>query len=123
MRPKSRYQLILILCLAAIVVLGATVAFLLWRQHNSQNDNKATSQRIIAKVDKLFILPTDEEPTVAEIQDKSKLSGQEFFKRVENGDYVLVYSKAKVAFLYRESINKLVNVGPINTDSKATSGN
>lgn len=52
-------------------------------------------------------------PTIADITDKDKLKDQAFFKDAENGDQLLLFSKAKVAMLYRESTNKLINVGPI----------
>jgi hypothetical protein len=70
-------------------------------------------------VSKLYYLPKDEKPTVAQIEDKSKLEGQSFFTGAQNGDYLLVYTNAKIALLYREHDNKLVNVGPVNTDQNS----
>jgi hypothetical protein len=81
-----------------------------------------TSNRIIEKVSKIYVVPTNEQPTVALVQDKTKLNDQPFFKSAENGDYILVYSTSKLAMVYREQANKLVNVGPINiTDDKTPS--
>lgn len=99
-----------------IVVLLASVVVLFWKYQQTKNpgdEARKTSARIIQKVSDLYLLPKDEEPTVAQIQDKSKLGNQQFFKSSENGDYLLIYQKSKVALVYREKANKLVTVGPI----------
>lgn len=70
-------------------------------------------QNLIEKVGKLILLPTGETPQIATVSDKTKLSGQNFFANAENGDKVLIYYQAKKAILYRPSINKIVEVGPI----------
>lgn len=115
-------KLYLLLAGAAILVilLVLLAAFLFWQINASKKDSdEARSERIISQVDDLFMLPQGEAPTVAEVQDLSKLKGQDFFANAKNGDFLLVYSKAKVAFLYRESEDKLVNVGPIKTENNA----
>lgn len=98
-----------------IVILIATVGVLFWKYQQAKETDSAkeTSARIIQKVSNLYFVPNDEEPTVAQIQDKDKLGNQEFFKSSQNGDYLLIYQKAKVAIVYREDVNKLVNVGPV----------
>lgn len=68
---------------------------------------------LIQQVGKLIDLPS-ENPTVATVSDKSKLANQTFFARAENGDKVLIFPKAQKAILYRPSINKLIEVGPVN---------
>ncbi len=72
---------------------------------------------LIAKVDRLIQLPKGEKPTVATIANKKKLVDQPFFEKAENGDKLLIYSKAKEAILYRPSIDKIINVGPVNPGS------
>ncbi len=104
----------------AILVLAITAAFF-FKEYRDIKKNpdaaaKATSERIIEKVGELYFLPGDETPTVAQIEDKTKLEAQAFFKGAENGDYLLVYSTAKIALIYRERDDKLVSVGPVNTD-------
>jgi hypothetical protein len=110
---------ILLICGAVVLVLIGALATVLWK-YNQKNSPSAqateaskTSQRIIEKVGKIYMLPEGGDPTVALIQDKTKLGNQEFFSKAENGDYVLVYSKDKMALVYREKENKLINVGPI----------
>ena len=99
-----------------IVLLAGAAGFFYWKytdlRANPDSVNQETTQRLITKVGGLYELP-DEEPTVAQISDKEKLKDQPFFKSAQNGDYLLIYTNAKLAVLYREEANKLVNVGPI----------
>lgn len=119
-RQDKKLRILLVAAGVLIIVLAALAGFLFWKYHGSnQEDDQSKSNRIISQVGELFILPKGETPTVAAIQDLSKLKGQEFFSDAKNGDYVLIYSQAKVAFLYREPEGKLVNVGPIKTENNA----
>lgn len=74
----------------------------------------AQSKEVAAAVEKLMELPTNETPTVATVSDITKLSDQPFFAKAQNGDKVLIYSNAKKAILYRPSINKIIEVAPVN---------
>lgn len=79
------------------------------------------NERIVSAVGKLYNLPKDEQPTIFFVTDKNKLSDdykkQEFFQKAENGDYVLIYEKGKIAILYRPSTNQLVDVRPYTVQS------
>lgn len=75
---------------------------------------KTETKSLVESVGKLMMLPKNEEPTVATVSDKTKLLDQPFFINAENGDKVLIYTNAKKAILYRPSINKIIEVGPIN---------
>lgn len=102
-----------IVLLACVLIAGVVIL-----QRSAPQDLKAQSDTIIRKVSKLYLLPLDEQPTVAEIKDVLSLNQQEFYKDAQNGDFVLVYNKAKVAILYRESIDKLVKVSPVSAASE-----
>lgn len=113
---------------AAIIVVGLAAATVLWTQNHhteaaSKNTQPVTKEAetddVVKAVKKLYILPSSEKPTVAAIVDASKLQGQNFFKDAQDGDYLLIYSQIKIAIIYRKSVNKLVNVGPINPNSDA----
>lgn len=76
-------------------------------------------RKILSKVEKNILLPEDETPTVATISDVEKLkSSQLFFAKAENGDKVLIYTKAKKAILYRPSIAKIIEVAPIDLEEE-----
>jgi hypothetical protein len=109
-----------------VLVLAVSAAFFFKEYQDIRKDPKAkaeaTSKRVVDRVSELYFLPENEEPTVAQIEDKTKLEGQSFFDSARNGDYLLVYTKAKIALLYREGENKLVNVGPVNTDQSDVAG-
>lgn len=67
---------------------------------------------VVAKVGTIAVLPSDT-PQVATVTDVSKLSSQPFFKNAQNGDKVLIYAGYKKAVLYRPSVNKIVEMGPV----------
>ena len=77
--------------------------------------------RLTQSVSRLMALPSDEVPTVATIEDRSKLDNQPFFEDAKDGDKILIYTEAKKAIVYREGENKIINVGPIaiNADNAA----
>ena len=107
--------------LALLVVVGFGAAgYTYWQYSQLKNDPKASQKAsdakvsaIKAKVAKLISIPADETPTLASVTDKTKLKDQPFFKDAENGDQILIFPQAKKAVIYRESENKLINVGPI----------
>jgi hypothetical protein len=117
MNPRT----VLLVGIGIIAVLLVTVVALFVKYNDLKKDPdanaKETSQRIIAEVSDMYIVPTNEEPTVAQVQDKAKLKDQPFFKDTRNGDYILVYTDARLALVYRESAKKLVTVGPIATEN------
>jgi hypothetical protein len=79
-------------------------------------------EKIVANVGKLTTLPSGEPPTIAKVSDISKLQNQPFFQNGKNGDYVLIYPKAKEAVLYDPTTNKVLRIGPILVPSP-TGGN
>lgn len=74
---------------------------------------KSAMLEAVSRVGKLIILPENETPTYGTVSDLSKLKNQEFFKKAANGDEILIYQQAKLTILYRKSINKIVNIGPL----------
>jgi hypothetical protein len=114
--PKN----IIIACTIIAVVIAIATAIVVWQIKRSNSgeskDSTAVSSKIITKVGTHYVLPTNETPTVAQIQNKDSLEkDQEFYQGAENGDYLLIYTKAKIAILYRESLDKLVRVSPVAT--------
>lgn len=117
---KGRLWIIIGICIVLIFAIAAGFFFWQWQSLKSSPsaESKETASRIIEKVGNIYELPANEEPTVALIQDKQKLSQQAFFDKAQNGDYLIVYSKAKLAMVYREQTGKLVSVGPVSIDDK-----
>ena len=119
-----------------LVVAGASGTFYFYSQYKTTQskyqaakfslDNpkvvaEAEVKEITEKLGKLMVLPVGEEPTVATVLDKDKVKDQQFFANAENGDKVVIYSKAMKAILYRLSENKIIEVAPISisqTESK-----
>lgn len=113
-RWKNKWFIACIILL--VLVIGASTAFFVFRQRETAapDTSRERSEQIIKKVGRLYILPENETPTVALIEDKDSIGkDQQFYQNAKNGDYVLVYNKAKIALLYRDSNNKLVNVSPV----------
>ena len=81
-----------------------------------QNPNAVNQKEIeslVKKVGKLILLPQNEVPKIATVIDIDKRKGELFFAHAANGDKVLIYENAKKAILYRPSINKIIEVGPV----------
>lgn len=121
---NSSLSMILMIGLGVIILILGIVAFYFYNQYQQIKKNpnqvaQAETDQLVAQVSKLIDLPKDETPTVATVLDKEKLKDQPFFANAQNGDKILIYTKAKKAIIFRPSQNKLINVGPIAIDQKA----
>ena len=122
---KILIPLIAILLIAA----AATPSYYFYNQYQKaqmllKNPTEAAKEEVnalVTKVGQLLELPQGEEPTVATVSDKEKLKDQAFFAKSENGDKVLIYKNEKKAILYRPSVNKVIDVAPVNIGSPSTS--
>ena len=120
---KSLWLIVIIV----ILIVAAIPAYYYYNQYKSaqmllQNPGAsadAAVQGLINKVGKLMELPTNEIPKIATVSDITKLKGQAFFANAQNGDKVLVYSQNKEAILYRESVNKIIQVAPVDLGAVA----
>lgn len=73
---------------------------------------------LLAKVGGHIILPEEEEPMIATIQDVESLKvEQPFFEKAQNGDQLIIYSDK--AIVYSEERDVLVNVGPVYMQNQA----
>lgn len=86
---------------------------------NPQEAARSEVRRYVEEVSKVFTLPEDEEPSVATVNDKTKLQDQQFFAKAENGDITLIYPNAKLAVLYRPSTKQVVNVSSVTLQDEA----
>jgi hypothetical protein len=69
------------------------------------------------QLEKIMILPQGETPTLATVTNKEKLGGQPFFANAQNGDKVLIFSKAMKAVLFRPKEGKIVEMMILNTSA------
>jgi uncharacterized protein HemX len=121
---RAKGKIIIVLVLLSLLALGAAAySYGLYYKSQEQIQNlKANPQEIanaetkktVDAVGKLITLPANETPTIATVTDAKKLKNQAFFSKAENGDKVLIYTQAKKAILYREKINKIIEVAPVN---------
>jgi hypothetical protein len=83
-------------------------------QKNPTAEASKEAKDLLGRVAKIYLIPTGEEPTVATVSDPEKLKDQSFFSGAQKGDKVLIFSQSGKAVLYRPSINKIIEVAPIN---------
>jgi hypothetical protein len=122
LKANKSFWLIVVI---VVLIVAAIPAYYYYNQYKNaqmllQNPNAsatAEAKDLVNKVGKLMVLPTTETPTIATVSDINKLAGQAFFANAQNGDKVLIYAQTKEAILYRESINKIIQVAPVNLGS------
>lgn len=116
MEKKSVIVAFLVLSLLAVGGSSAGIYYYFQYRTLSQRvkDPQTEVKDILSKVGKLIELPTGEEPTIATVQDAERIKSQPFFAKAQNGYRVILYSNAKLAILFDEKGNKIINVGAIN---------
>ncbi len=105
---------IIILCLLAA---GGYFSYQYWILQKTFGPQKAAleeSRKLAGEVGKFMLLPTNEVPTIATINDTKKLKGQAFFQNAQNGDKILIYTNAREAILYRPQAHLIIGVAPVN---------
>lgn len=111
----KKHALIALFALVCLGLLVSTVYF--YTQYKRISKLKPVEdteiKTLVETVGKLIVLPAGEMPKLLTVTDKEKLSGQAFFANAKNGFKVLVYEKAKKAFLYDPVNNRIVEVGPV----------
>lgn len=130
--PNAKVKAIVLLGSILIVLLSIGITFLFF-EYKSLNDKlndsaylqqlqiegqEEYSKRVLEEVGSLIVLPNEQNPTLATINDLETLKkdNPEFYENAENGDILLIYSKK--AFIYRRNAKKLVNVAPVVSDVK-----
>ena len=127
MEKKSVLISFIILLLVAIA--GSSAGIYYYYQYQTlltrSNDPNIAAKDLLAKVGKLIDLPTSEQPTIATVTNPDLIKNQPFFAKAKKGDRVILYPTAKLAILFDETANKIINFGSINEGSSpsATSVN
>lgn len=127
MEPQTTAQSnkrVVVMLVLLVILLGGTSGYLykktLAQKNTPEQVAQEEAQTLAKKVGMLIVLPTDETPTVATVSDPEALKNQAFFENAKVGDKVLIYTNAKKAVLYDPTLNKILNVAPLNIgDGKA----
>lgn len=118
--PLTPKQAVLVLT-AALIATAVALYFIkgttFFGQKSTEPPKVLTQKETLTLLQKLakhVVLPIDEMPTIATVSNVDKLKNQQFFALAQNGDRVIIYTNTKKAYLYRESIDKVINIGPVN---------
>lgn len=103
-----------LVALAALLVAGYFYNELRVLKQDPQAVAAQEAADLVVKVGKLVVLPEGETPTVATVSDPEALKDQPFFSKAQAGDKVLIYAEAKRAILYSVTMNKVIDVAPLN---------
>jgi len=127
-KPKKMFNAKLVVGFLAIIFFSGTIFFggyFYWQYKKvlatSIGKNVLAPQSevkiLTEKLGKVLELPSDEEPTIAEVKDKEKLKGQLFFSSAQNGDKVLLYTNNRRAVLYRPETDKIIEMASLGEES------
>ena len=113
---KNRVSKVFFPVIAVLAI--ACAGYFYYQLHKLQQNPQAMAQQettdLVAKISKLIVLPTDETPTIATVSDPAALKDQPFFASAQKGDKVLIYAQAKKAILFSVTLNKILDVAPLN---------
>jgi len=113
-------------CFIVALLLAGNIYFFLQNKQlttsitaDKKEADKKEAQDIYKTISKFMELPK-EEPVLATVIDKTKLQDQSFFSKAQNGDKLLVFSKARKALLYRPTTSKVVEFAPLSLGDSAS---
>ena len=86
---------------------------------SSSQPTDAELAKIRADFEKVAEVPAGEEPSVGQVVDVGALQKQNptFYADAQNGDALFIYQK--IAFIFRPSTDKIVNIAPVNRTDAA----
>lgn len=116
---KGRIRSLVPYLLIAVVLVAVGFAGYFWYEasalkKNPQRAAQQETQKLLANVSALIVLPEGETPTIATVTDPERLKDQPFFANAQTGDKVLIFTNSRKAILYSPTQNKIVEVAPIN---------
>lgn len=116
---KSGYKRFIVPGLLLIVI--AALAFVVWgkKQDAQVEDERRMLQATLNAVDNHIILPANEEPTLATVEDSNLLTDPFLKKVAKQGDKILLYYTAEKVIVYRPSEDRIVDIFPLILDPSA----
>ncbi|ETB63584.1 TPA: hypothetical protein DIC38_02650 [Candidatus Nomurabacteria bacterium] len=119
MKRNKLINFLLVFVIIGVLSLGG---YFYYKLNQLEKDTNISGDKeiksLILKVERLYLIPNDEVPTIATVTDPKILKDKSFFTLAEIGDKVLIYTKFGKAILYRPSINKIVEVVSVGIDNK-----
>lgn len=124
---KGNRTLIVLLVTALLLAIGMSGYFyysyqqsMLDPQARIEERNEAETHTVLNRLGQILLIDTEDDPTVAKVEDVEKLkqSNEEFYKNIEQGDYLILYPEQ--AIIYRMDEDKIINIAPI-VDVKSSS--
>lgn len=122
----SQFYIVPVLFITGLITLVLCIYFFVQYQRVSillRSPNAALVQEgdeIMQIIRPAIHIAKDEKPTIATVADTTKLVGQPFFERAENGDKVLIFKTSNTVVLYRPSIKKIIAVSSIPKGDQTT---
>jgi hypothetical protein len=110
--PRKIYPKVAVV-FGLLTILLTTILILHFR-HSSRNQDNVTVVK--GEVAQHMMLPNNEQPALATVTDSKKLNSV-FLKQAHDGDKILIYAKAKRVIIYRPSIDRIIDIGPIQIDT------
>lgn len=104
----------LIIALAVVLLLVGSGMFYAMRRDGTETADVHAIQKAVGRH---IVVPQDEEPVLATVTDTSKITTP-FLRQSENGDKILIYQKAKKVIIYRPSIDRIIDTGPLSMGSQ-----
>jgi hypothetical protein len=98
------------LVVVALIASGAFIVGARIHRNNTKNLNDVNVVQLL--IAKHYLLPQGETPALITVTDVSKLTTP-FLKESQDGDKILVYQNAKKVVIYRPSIDRIVDIGPV----------
>lgn len=133
-KSGKKGKVLMAIVIVILLVLITAVAYLGWNwlqmrkqlqkltmPQGVQELQKKQNQETLDKLSKHIILPTGEDPIIATVTDAAALKKDSpFYDLAENNDIVVIYTKAKKAYLYDPEGDKILNVGPVISEDSSS---
>lgn len=102
---------------AAVVAIMVLIAGFWWFGMDRVSREHVEIATVKNAISKHMVLPSNEEPTLAVVADKSKLTNKYLAAKAENGDQILIYTQQQLAIIYRPSIDRIAGITVVTADS------
>ena len=111
-KKKGLVVLIVIVVVTAAIITSKAIKL-------SSTKKLNVDQEILESVAEVVLLP-NEAPQFATVSNVNQLKEQVFFKDAQNNDRVIIFPQAAKAILYRPSIDRVINIGPVTLEQPTT---